>query len=201
MKKYYSFINFKSSSYKNLNSYSFFDKNKKKISGNKKQLGFNIIEMMVTLAVIAVLVAFATPSAQNLITSNKVATNTNEMITAFNLARIEAIKNGRGSGICASSNGTSCGDNWSAGYIVWEDTNEDGAFNADERVIRVAGGQNGFISEATEDIILFDYKGRRRGSENIDVVFEPERCNGANFKRIFTVEQIGRITVEKEKCE
>ncbi len=67
--------------------------------------GFTLVELMVTVAMLAILSAIAFPSFQSTLRSNRVATATNEMIAAIALARSEAVRNNRGSSICASSDG------------------------------------------------------------------------------------------------
>lgn len=54
--------------------------------------GFTLIEAMVTVVIFAILTSFTVPSMRSLVVSNRVATTTNELIAAFNLARLEAIK-------------------------------------------------------------------------------------------------------------
>jgi type IV fimbrial biogenesis protein FimT len=57
--------------------------------------GFTLLELMVTIAVLAILATIGVPSFQGLIQSNRVTTQTNELVTALNFARTEAIKRGR----------------------------------------------------------------------------------------------------------
>jgi type IV fimbrial biogenesis protein FimT len=88
----------------------------------KYQVGFTIIELMVTLVVLAVLIAMVAPAFNSLIQRNTSTALGEEFVTALNFARSEAIKRRAPVSICASNDaGTSCGDDWSNGWIVFID--------------------------------------------------------------------------------
>jgi prepilin-type N-terminal cleavage/methylation domain-containing protein len=53
--------------------------------------GFTLMELMVTIAIAAILVGTAIPSFTSTITNNRLTTSANELVTALNLARSEAV--------------------------------------------------------------------------------------------------------------
>lgn len=84
--------------------------------------GFTLIELVVTIAVAAILLGVAVPSFQEIIKNNRMAANVNEFISALNLARSEAIKRGVSVTVCWSGDGAACGaggTNWMNGWIVF----------------------------------------------------------------------------------
>lgn len=87
------------------------------------QDGVTLIEMLVTLAVAAILLAAAVPSFTALVQNNRAAAQVNDLVGAMHTARGEAIKRGFPVTLCASSNQTSCsgGASWSGGWIVFQD--------------------------------------------------------------------------------
>lgn len=89
----------------------------------KYQVGFTIIELMVTLAVLAVVLGLAIPSFNQQILNNSSVALGEDLANAFNYARSEAIKRGARVSICASNNGTACADanSWIAGFIAYTD--------------------------------------------------------------------------------
>lgn len=106
----------------------------------KPQSGFTLVELMVTLSVLAILAAVALPSFQDTIRLNRVSTESNELIAALNLARAEAIKTRSLAELCASANGTACGADWSQGWMVWSDINRNGTLDAGTEVVRFERG-------------------------------------------------------------
>lgn len=83
--------------------------------------GFTLIELMVTVAVLAIVLGIAVPSFQAQVINNRSQTMGEEFAQALNFARSEAVKNKQRVSICASSNGTSCTGSWSEGFIVFQD--------------------------------------------------------------------------------
>ena len=57
--------------------------------------GFTLIELMITVAMLAVLLGIAAPSFARMLASNRMATQTNDFIAALNLARMEAVRRGQ----------------------------------------------------------------------------------------------------------
>jgi prepilin-type N-terminal cleavage/methylation domain-containing protein len=88
-----------------------------------RQLGFNIIELMVAIAVLGVLMGVGVPAMQELIQNNRLTTQINLLSTSLALARSEAIKLNERVVVCASSNGTDCanGITWDRGWVIFVD--------------------------------------------------------------------------------
>jgi len=78
---------------------------------NKKIAGFTLVELMMALAIGAILLTIGVPSFTQLIRSNRITAQTNEFVTSVNLARSEAIR--RGVTINLLSGG---GTNWAGGW-------------------------------------------------------------------------------------
>jgi type IV fimbrial biogenesis protein FimT len=82
-------------------------------------LGFSLIELMVTVVVLAVVLAIAYPSFTGLINSNRLTGNANEMVAAIQLARSEAVTRNASVVLCRSDDATTCatGATWN-GWIT-----------------------------------------------------------------------------------
>ena len=65
--------------------------------------GFTLIELMVTVAVAAVLLVIAVPSFKSITLSNRLNTSVNDLIASLNTARMEAIKTNASVQFCSNS--------------------------------------------------------------------------------------------------
>ena len=84
----------------------------------KKQYGFTLIEMMITILIMAIMVSFAVPSFNNMIEKNQSLTTANDLLADIQLARSEAIKQDTLVSVCPSNDGATCSGSWTDGWIV-----------------------------------------------------------------------------------
>lgn len=165
--------------------------------------GFTLIELMVTIAVMAIGAAIALPSFTGIIRSNRVATGTNTLIATFNLARTEAIRSNRGGGMCISTNGTSCttSGGWEQGWLVWTDLDGEGDLSAGEPVVRYMEASKGLAMTSDAKAIIFDQRGRLVPRADIELVLKSTECpKDQKLVREITVNQVGQIRFESKPC-
>lgn len=113
--------------------------------------GFTMIELMVVIAVAAVMTALAAPSMVKVIASNRVQGEASSFVSDLMYARSEAIKRGRGMSLCASSNGKSCltTNSWNSGWIVYSDDSQCTTVPTTDITTRVARVRAGFKGSDT----------------------------------------------------
>lgn len=90
-----------------------------------KERGLTLAELMIGVAVVAIVLSIGTPSFYDAVRTNRVAGLSNDVITAMHVARSEAVKLGQTVRICTSTNGTSCAGSsaWQSGWIVLDSGN------------------------------------------------------------------------------
>jgi len=100
---------------------------------------------MITVAIAAILVILGIPAFNSTIKQNRLATQVNEIVTMFNLARSEAVKRGNTVSVCTTSDQASCDDDatWAQGAIIFSDLNGDGSVDDDDVIIRVTDAMSG----------------------------------------------------------
>ena len=75
--------------------------------------GFTLVELLITIAVLAVVLAIAVPSFRSVINRNRLVSASNEVVGALQLARMEAIRRNSRVEICPSTDGATCsGSSW-----------------------------------------------------------------------------------------
>lgn len=81
--------------------------------------GFTLVELMVTVAVVAILSAVAVPVMTGLINNSRLSGMTGEVVSAVQLARSEAVRRNARVQLCASADGLSCTSttNWTRWII------------------------------------------------------------------------------------
>ncbi len=90
--------------------------------------GVTLIELMITVAIFAILAAIAAPSFRGLIVRNQLSTLSNELMVALQYARSEAIVLRGTVTVCQSADGVGCAaaGGWEQGWIAFHDRNGDG---------------------------------------------------------------------------
>jgi type IV fimbrial biogenesis protein FimT len=111
----------------------------------KKSLGYTLIELMSMLAVVSILVSVGLPMMNVFFDSNRMISNTNDLVAGLNIARSEAIKQQIRITLCQSANASTCSGTgqWEDGWIVFQDPNGNATVDGGERILRLNAGVDG----------------------------------------------------------
>ena len=127
---------------------------------NKDSAGFTLVELIITLTIAGILAALAAPAMRTFIFSQRLTTQANELVADFNLARSEAIKRSGNTGVCSSSNGTSCGGTWQNGWIVFIDADNSRTWTGGDSVLRIHEAiSNDVVVSSSASIVVFNVSG------------------------------------------
>lgn len=104
--------------------------------------GFSLVELLITLAIVAVLATTAVPSFSTLLQNTQRRQSMDSFWHAIFLARNEAIKRNSVVALCKSSAGNRCDNspgNWASGWIVFENLDHDypAELDSGEPILRI----------------------------------------------------------------
>lgn len=170
----------------------------------KLERGFTLLELMVVLAVAAVLVAIAFPSFQETIRSNNVITAVNDLTASLSLARSDAVRSHKNVIVCPSNDGYSCTNNWTNGWMVWRDTNNNASFDNTDTVLAFSKANPSINYTSTFARVTFDRSGHAiEGNEGglIAIYLQPTVCTpNADQQRTVRINISGQINTQKGVC-
>lgn len=141
--------------------------------------GFTLVELLITLAILAIIFQIGAPAMTNMIANNKVDNTARRLSETFNYARSEAVTRGEVISVCASNTNAACSNDithWNDKWLIVRPNDEV------LRVEDVSGLSLTFTTTTTDtennvstvntDTICFDRLG--------------EECNGAQSFVDFT---------------
>lgn len=96
--------------------------------------GLTLLEALVALSVLALLASLAAPGLQGLTASSALGSATSELVATLQLARSEAMRQGRRVTVCRSQDQQTCDTDptrrWDSGWLVFIDTDRSGSAQA-----------------------------------------------------------------------
>ena len=167
-----------------------------------RQRGFTLMELMVTLAIVAIAIGMALPGFQDVKRRNLIVGEANHISAALSQARAHAIKTRRDVRMCPSTDASTCsGTDWAGGWIMFADIDDSGSPTAAE-LLRVGDTVNPLLSltAAANFSNWLEYKpsGRAIGSGGTFTgTFSV--CSGDyhDYSRQIGLSAVGRVSTEK----
>ena len=184
----------------------------------QRQMGFTLYELMITVTVVAIVLAFGIPNLRQFTLNSRMTSAANDLHATFMMARTEAAHGKSNVVICASADpmgAAQCDGTWDQGYIAFIDDDDDAdlARDAGEAVLRahppadtgvllrVAGGATYFMyaptglgrlesggTQAVSQIVICDERG------NITA------AGGNSAARLFVTTPLGRATIVRDQA-
>jgi len=176
--------------------------------------GMSLIEVMLSITVLAVLVGMATPAATTIVQNSRIRGQASDLLANLAIARAEAAKRGARVTLCPSNtwnqaspacNTGTLGTAWEQGYIIFVDTNQNGAVDAGETLLAVnetLAGNNTLTSNGLTNAPVNVLQFRPSGAANIPANGTFKLCDSRSglFGRTITVSPTGRATSATATC-
>lgn len=168
----------------------------------RASVGYSLLELLIVMAVVAVLAAAATPSFSRLMASASVSGNVNTLVASFDLARSEAFGRNtlvvvcRASGLrlatpaCSdAAQGGIAGDDWASGWIIYakpDGTAAPSVFNAatdellrrvEPEAVRAGGDRTLIVPVPATPLVAWTGNGMRTAAAGQAPVFSVDHRN------------------------
>ena len=148
----------------------------------QREKGFTLLELLVAIAILAIVASVAVPGFAEVIRQNRATTLANDMVSALNLARSEAVK--RNTQVSVSPSGERLSRGW---QVITEDN----------EVLRRWPGRDDAELSANVTSVSYNARGRVVGSAGIviDIAFQDaQRCV------LVSLSGSARVAAEREGC-
>ncbi len=159
--------------------------------------GFTIIELMLTIAVLAVLLALGVPNLQQAIINNRLTTEVNSLVAGLQYARSEALRRNAVVAIGAA------GNDWtSTGWKVWIDADNDGTADSGETVLRSQSAPASSYTIKPPSSVTTSPAALRfspNGSLQNSSPLITEICKSGVVGRVVTVTLVGQVQTSNTK--
>jgi len=167
--------------------------------------GFTVIELMVTITVLAILIAIGLPNLREFLAGNRLSSNVNGFIGLVNYARSEAIVRNQDVVICpkdTSTNACTSTTTWNTQDVqAFVDVNGNGAFDSGDVLLKTiaamdpSDSQTGFTQDAAS-VIVFGSAGFARAEQMFKIYAKSDdEAYQARMGRTVCVSRVGRVRV------
>ena len=159
--------------------------------------GVSLIELLVVVAVAAILMGIGMSSYQGITISYRMSGEINGLLGDMQYARSEAIKQGQNVVICVSTSGTDCSGgntNWNLGWIVFVDVNN---------TQTTGGNPPDTLTDGATSLVSFDREGLALGllttmSGNGGAVIPlHDPTDNAVLTRCLEITNVGNVSVQQ----
>lgn len=154
--------------------------------------GFTLIELMITIAILAIVIAIAAPSFTSVIQTNRATSLHHELLGAIQLARSESVKRRQDVIVCRTEDQETCdnGSDWSVGWLVRE-------VDATGDVLKVWDAVAGMTLTGPNTGVVFHSSGMTEAAANFTAT--TSSCT-TGTKYTISVSLTGSATVNKTGC-
>jgi type IV fimbrial biogenesis protein FimT len=163
-----------------------------------RERGYTLIELLVTVSVVAILATVAVPNFVSFIDNSRERADVQQLLKSLVAARSEAVVRAR------SVNLTAVDNDWAKGWRVWADTNANGSYDSGEEfkvatAIKTSALITAQIDGSAVNEVGFDSQGFVASAEPVTFLYrsQPEKCS---HDRDLTITASGQASISDRVC-
>lgn len=166
---------------------------------HKHESAFTLIELMIAIAVAAVVLTLGVPGFNNVMQRNQLTAHINELVSTLHFARSEAVRRNTSVKVCHSADGVNCGGaGYEEGWIIFIDDNGNDVWDdPDEELIRVNEGISSNFTMRASSLNTFSFNSKGRVSPAIGGRVVLCKDNSINQSRAIVISNSGRTRLAK----
>lgn len=158
--------------------------------------GLTLLELMITVAIAAILLTAVGPSMQSILISNQITGTVNNTSSIIRFARSTAVNEQTNVLVCPSANFSSCANDWSLPKIVFIDSDNNNQRAEDEELLATSDALPDTLSVAgISGTLTFEDDGSTDAAQTITFCHDN---NDASFARAVLITQFGRISISSD---
>jgi type IV fimbrial biogenesis protein FimT len=168
-----------------------------------RSAGFTVLELVIVMAIAAILLTIGIPSFRYVSTANRMAAEVNGLIGDMQFARAEAIKEGQSVVACVSTDGATCTNSnaWDNGWIVCSSPLNDSTCDGNppyrvQKSFASVGSTDTLVADGNTTVLTFNREGFSVGLAGPVTVTLHNSTNVSSFTRCLQVSAVGIVQVE-----
>jgi type IV fimbrial biogenesis protein FimT len=166
------------------------------VNNVKRQKGVTLVELMITVSIVAIILAFVSPSIQSILIKNRIVAEINEISSLIQYARHHAIDEQAQVVVCPSINYSVCTKDWNNPKIAFIDDDASGIRDGAEELLVTIGATSGTsLMTNTTDIMTFLQTGEARPAAEILLCHKDKE---AKYARALSVTLQGRVKMSTD---
>ncbi|HEV2704005.1 MAG TPA: GspH/FimT family pseudopilin [Steroidobacteraceae bacterium] len=171
----------------------------------RRMAGVSLIELMVVVAVVAILLGVGMSSYKSITVTSRVSGEINGLLGDMQYARSEAIKQGQNVVVCVSVNGTDCSvgnTQWNQGWIVFADPTNTRTTGGNAALVLRAqaafpGATPDSLTDGATSNVSFDREGLALGLGTGAVLALHDPTTNTALTRCLAISNIGNVAVQQ----
>ena len=164
-----------------------------RLSIMSRQQGLTLLEMLVAVAILAIILTTVAPGIQNIVIKNRITSDLNNLSAVVQRARFSAVDEQTNVVLCPTQNYTACTSSWRNAKMVFIDANGNGGRDNNEVLIVASDPlSNANTISGITGSLIFDEQG---GIDRAATITLCPNNNDANYASALLLSLYGRISV------